>query len=256
MQCHSFAADGNVSGPSDSSRLCRHGGTYHWCTTQHVDSTDVSQSLDLCDNYPLTEESLTALSHRLLGLLKDFFDRVDERVEKRNEEDFDEVEAARAEATEKREDQVMEVVRICFGRGNIGATLIDSLQIAGLMGKLVEKHKEQFIPYFNHIACTEHFHKLLVRGFAGRAAETANTQCAQGPASRPVYRQSVICIFDDVVQFGGPAGVPFFEVLGLRKPGGMGEARRTAEALALPLLSNANNICVEHLQHFPEFRDG
>eukprot|EP01094_Clydonella_sp_ATCC50884_P025394 TRINITY_DN6657_c0_g2_i2.p1 TRINITY_DN6657_c0_g2~~TRINITY_DN6657_c0_g2_i2.p1 ORF type:complete len:404 (-),score=105.37 TRINITY_DN6657_c0_g2_i2:103-1314(-) len=129
--------------------------------------------IELAGEYSLSPKLLEMIAGRSLEMLNDFWQRHLEREGKREDEDFDEVEAERLEAEHNKDEEVLAL-------------------ISEIIGSLAKTHKELFLPYFNHIACSDVFHKLL------------------DPQTRAHHRQAAICVFDDVVQFAGPSARNFY----------------------------------------------
>lgn len=136
-------------------------------------SYSTHKCIDIAGEYCLSSSDLELMAGHAHRMLEDFWERHKEREAKRQDEDFDEVEEERLEAEHKKDEEVLAL-------------------IAEIIGSLARTHKERFLPYFNHIACSEVFHNLL------------------DPETRPRHRQAAICIFDDVVEFAGPSARNFY----------------------------------------------
>ncbi|XP_023288380.1 importin-5 isoform X2 [Orussus abietinus] len=114
-----------------------------------------------CMNAQYMEE----LIHILDKLLNEHFDRAAARLEKRKDEDYDEV--VEEELADENDEDIYTLSKI-----------------ADIMNALLKTHKSAFFPYFDQIC--GHFVKLLA------------------PERSWSDRQWALCVFDDVIEHGGP----------------------------------------------------
>ncbi|XP_026272263.1 importin-5 [Frankliniella occidentalis] len=114
----------------------------------------------------LSQEAMQEMLRILDRLIKDHFERAEARVEKRKDEDYDEV------VEEQLEDEDNEDVYILS-------------KVADILHSLFSTYKADFFPMFDTLV--GHFVKML------------------GPERPWSDRQWSLCVFDDVIEFGGPA---------------------------------------------------
>ncbi|XP_014288134.1 importin-5 [Halyomorpha halys] len=118
----------------------------------------------------MSEESMKELLRILDTLLKQHFDRAVERLDKRKDEDYDEIVEEQLEDEDNDDNYTLG-------------------KIADILHALFFTYKQDFYPYFDMII--GHFIKMIG---------------ADQPWSD---RQWSLCVFDDVIEFGGPACIKY-----------------------------------------------
>ncbi|CAG5078833.1 Similar to Ipo5: Importin-5 (Mus musculus) [Cotesia congregata] len=132
----------------------------------------LAKCIELLGTGCLDPAQMTELLRILDKLLNEHFDRAVARLEKRKDEDYDEV------VEEQLRDEDNEDVYTLN-------------KVADILHALFATHKETFFPYFDQIC--HHFVKLLA------------------PERSWSDHQWALCVFDDVVEFGGPASFKYQE---------------------------------------------
>ncbi|XP_076311257.1 importin-5-like isoform X2 [Tachypleus tridentatus] len=126
----------------------------------------VSKCIEVLGRGCLREEHMAELLKVLDKSLGDHFERARERQEKRKDEDYDEL------VEEELIDEDDEDVYILS-------------KVADILHSLFSTHKQEFLPCFDHLV--HHFVRLL------------------GPERPWTDHQWGICVFDDVIEYGGSA---------------------------------------------------
>ncbi|XP_039296349.1 importin-5 [Nilaparvata lugens] len=126
----------------------------------------LAKCIEFLGNGCLTEEAMQEVLKILDKLLKEHFNRAVERLEKRKDEDYDEV------VEEQLLDEDSDDVYILS-------------KVADIIHALFTAYKADFFPYFDQVV--EHFVKML-----GADRSWSDHQWA-------------LCVFDDVIEFGGAA---------------------------------------------------
>ncbi|XP_075236845.1 karyopherin beta 3 [Lycorma delicatula] len=126
----------------------------------------MAKCIEFLGNGCLSEEAMKELLRILDKLLKEHFERADERLEKRKDEDYDEVVEEKLVAEDS--DDIYTLSKV-----------------ADIIHALFTAYKTDFFPYLDQIV--GHFVKMLT-------------------PDRPWSdHQWALCVFDDVIEFGGPA---------------------------------------------------
>ncbi|XP_013772605.1 importin-5-like [Limulus polyphemus] len=126
----------------------------------------VAKCIEVLGRGCLREEHMAELLKVLDKSLRDHFERARERQEKRKDEDYDEL------VEEELIDEDDEDVYILS-------------KVADILHSLFSTHKQEFLPCFDHLI--HHFVRLL------------------GPERPWTDHQWGICVFDDVIEYGGSA---------------------------------------------------
>ncbi|XP_074106518.1 karyopherin beta 3 [Cotesia typhae] len=132
----------------------------------------LAKCIELLGTGCLDPAQMTELLRILDKLLNEHFERAVARLEKRKDEDYDEV------VEEQLRDEDNEDVYTLN-------------KVADILHALFATHKETFFPYFDQIC--HHFVKLLA------------------PERSWSDHQWALCVFDDVVEFGGPSSFKYQE---------------------------------------------
>ncbi|XP_071439915.1 importin-5 [Hetaerina americana] len=138
--------------------------------SEHMHS--LAKCIETLGNGCLSEASMTELIRILDKILKEHFDRAVARLEKRKDEDYDEV------VEEQLADEDNEDVFILS-------------KVADVMHALFSSYRQDFFPYFDQIV--GHFVKLLA------------------PDRAWSDHQWALCVFDDTIEYGGPACAKYQE---------------------------------------------
>ncbi|KAF6207394.1 hypothetical protein GE061_018635 [Apolygus lucorum] len=118
----------------------------------------------------MTEDSLKELLRIVDAILKQHFERAVERLDKRKDEDYDEVVEEQLEDEDNDDNYTLG-------------------KVADIIHALFVTYKEDFYSYFDHIM--GHFVKMME------------------PDQPWSDRQWGLCVFDDVIEFGGPSCIKY-----------------------------------------------
>ncbi|KAL1132390.1 hypothetical protein AAG570_010345 [Ranatra chinensis] len=137
---------------------------------RHEHMHSMSQCIETLGKGCLSEEMMQELLRILDTLLKQHFDRAVERLDKRKDEDYDEVVEEQLEVEDNDDNFTLN-------------------KISELIHALFLVYGPDFFPYFDHIV--DHFVKIM----------GSDHSCTD--------RQWGLCVFDDVIEFGGPACIKY-----------------------------------------------
>jgi len=133
----------------------------------------VCECLDVCKDNCLSADNLKKLCVTVNNEISERASRMETRAEERQNEDFDEEEAAKLERENEKEDEILS-------------------QLAEILFRLVQYHKEAFLGPFSETL----LQTMIALLQPNRAANE---------------RQIALCVFDDIAEYAGPKALPMFQ---------------------------------------------